>query len=80
MKGQVWLAATEEYHRHLAPSVLLIEGEQDQFVPIEDALDMIRVLPSGYLVVVKNGSHMILMEKAEYVNKLIWLFLNDNFT
>ena len=43
MKGQIWSAATEDFHRLIKQPVLLIEGENDQFVPIHDALDMIKV-------------------------------------
>jgi len=36
-------------------------------------------LKYGYLVVIKKGSHMVLMENHETVNDLIFRFLNDNF-
>ena len=107
MKGQVWRAGNEQYHRKISQSVLLIEGENDKrkilvviikknkmqryslikffspsvclVVPVEDALDLISMLKYGYLTVLKNGSHMVLIEKVEIVNKLIHLFLNDSF-
>ncbi len=43
MKGQNWKTANQEFHSTIKQKVLLIEGENDQFVPIEDALDMIKV-------------------------------------
>lgn len=44
MKGQIWRTANEEYHKTIKQKVLLIEGEDDNFVPIEDAYDMIKVI------------------------------------
>ncbi len=43
MKGQNWRTANESFHSTIRQKVLLIEGENDKFVPIEDALDMIKV-------------------------------------
>ncbi len=48
-------------------------------VPIDDALDLLSIIKYGYLTVLKNGSHMVLIEQVEIVNKLIHLFLNDSF-
>ena len=79
MKGQVWKAGLEDFHRNLLQPFLLIEGENDSFVPLEDALDMLKVIKYAYLVVLDQGSHMIIMEKADIINKLIYLFLNDSF-
>ena len=80
MKGQRWSAATEEYHKKIKQPVLLIEGENDKLVPIDDALDMIGVLKYGYLAVLKKGSHMMIIERVEIVNSLISLFLSDQFS
>lgn len=102
MKGQIWRSANEDFHHSLKQPVLLIEGDGDKFVPIEDAVDMVKVnccvcvcflvksnslinfhilkiLKYSYLAVVKNGSHMIILEQSEIVNKLIYLFLIDCF-
>lgn len=43
MKGQNWRTANEAFHSTIRQKVLLIEGQDDKFVPIEDALDMIKV-------------------------------------
>lgn len=40
---------------------------------------MIDVIKFGYLAVLKNGSHMIIIEQHECINNLISLFLNDDF-
>ena len=43
MKGQIWRAANESYHKTIEQSVLLIEGQNDNFIPLSDAIDMIKV-------------------------------------
>jgi len=43
MKGQIWRAANENYHKTIEQSVLLIEGQNDNFIPLSDAIDMIKV-------------------------------------
>jgi hypothetical protein len=43
MKGQTWTTANEDFHKKFNQPVLLIEGEKDNFVPLDDALDMIKV-------------------------------------
>lgn len=43
MNGQIWKTTSEEFHKQVKQPVLLIEGENDKFVPINDALDMIKV-------------------------------------
>ena len=49
-------------------------------VPIDDALDMIAVIKHGYLSILKNGSHMIIIEQQfNVINNLIQLFINDSF-
>jgi hypothetical protein len=43
MKGQVWHAGNENYHKKIEQPVLLVEGTDDQFIPLSDSLDMIKV-------------------------------------
>lgn len=51
MKGQIWRAANEDFHRSLKQPVLLIEGDDDKFVPIEDAIDMVKVINYLFLCI-----------------------------
>lgn len=79
MRGQIWRTANEAFHASIKQQVLLIEGEEDKFVPLEDAFDMIKILKTGYLAVISQGSHMCIMEQFDTINNLIFLFLNDSF-
>jgi len=38
------------------------------------------VLKNAYLVILNEGSHMMIMEDYDLINNLIYLFLNDTFT
>ena len=81
MQGQTWNTGAEQYHKTAGNHcVLLIEGENDKFVPLDDSLDMLRLLRYAYLVVFSKGSHMLLLEQADLVTRLIYLFINDPFT
>ena len=52
MKGQSWTSANEEFHKKFNQPVLLIEGEKDNFVPLDEALDMIKVLKRIIIIVI----------------------------
>jgi pimeloyl-ACP methyl ester carboxylesterase len=80
MKGQVWHTGTDQYHKTSKHCVLLIEGENDPFVPIEDSIEMIRLLRYAYLVVLSKGSHMSLLENSSTINKILELFISDSFS
>ncbi len=55
--------------------VLLIQGEKDKLVPLEDILKMKEVLPLAKLYVVKDAGHMVMIEKAREVSEVMleWL-------
>ena len=38
----------------------------------------LKILKNGYLVTIKKGSHMAILESPELINSLIGMFLNDN--
>ena len=79
MKGQTWHTGPEQYHKMAKHCVLMIEGEHDKFVPLEDSMEMIRLLRYAYLVVFKKGSHMVVLERPDVITQLLYLFINDTF-
>lgn len=38
-----------------------------------------KFVEKSYLILVKNGSHMVIMESHETVNEVIFEFLNDQY-
>ena len=49
MRGQVWTVADELYHKRIKIPMLLIEGECDNFVPLDDAKEMLHVYTIIYI-------------------------------
>ncbi len=52
---------------------LLIHGDKDKLIPLENAKEMEKLLPRAILYVVKDAGHMVMIEKAQEVNlKINW--------
>ncbi|XP_054837731.1 protein ABHD8 [Eublepharis macularius] len=75
MSGQYWPEGDEVYHAELTVPVLLVHGMHDKFVPIEEDQRMAEILLIGFLKVIDEGSHMVMMECPETVNTLLHEFL-----
>ncbi|XP_074650949.1 protein ABHD8-like [Tubulanus polymorphus] len=77
MRGQNWLEGDEEYHKLISTSTLLIYGNKDPLVTLEDELEMEDTLPEAKLEVIQNASHMVMIEYPEKVSELIHRFITD---
>lgn len=55
--------------------VLLICGEKDPITPLAHSEEMKNHLPDAELIVLPDSSHMVLMERADDVNKALFDFL-----
>jgi len=66
--------------RNLLPNIkaptLLIWGEKDTATPISDGELMEKLIPDAGLVRIPDCSHYVFLEKAAYVNKIIYTFFN----
>lgn len=76
MQGQNWFDSTEEYHANLNLPVLLIYGEGDQFVTLEEEKWMQETIYGSDLQVIEEAGHMVILESPSKVNELIHSFLN----
>ncbi|KAM8745206.1 protein ABHD8 [Acanthopagrus schlegelii] len=74
MSGQYWPEGDEVYHAELTVPILLVHGMHDKFVPVEEDQRMAEILLMGFLKVLQDGSHMIMMECPEAVNTLLHEF------
>ncbi|XP_023674689.1 protein ABHD8-like [Paramormyrops kingsleyae] len=74
MSGQYWPEGDEVYHAELTVPTLLLHGMCDKFVPIEEDQRMAEILLIGYLKVIEEGSHMVMMECPETVNTVLHEF------
>lgn len=75
MRGQDWLNGDEDYHESLLVPSLLIYGEHDQLVSMEEEVSMTQCLNASQLTVIDSASHMVMMERPDLVNKHIQQFL-----
>lgn len=66
--------------RNFLPNInvptLLLWGQNDTATPIEDAKIMEELIPDAGLVEIKNCSHYVFLEQPNYINKIIYTFLD----
>ncbi|XP_077462843.1 protein ABHD8 [Stigmatopora argus] len=74
MSGQYWPEGDEVYHAELTVPILLVHGIHDKFVPLEEDQRMAEILLIGFLKVLEEGSHMVMMECPETANTLLHEF------
>ncbi|KAI7795467.1 putative abhydrolase domain-containing protein 8 [Triplophysa rosa] len=74
MSGQYWPEGDEVYHAELTVPVLLVHGMYDKFVPVQEDQRMAEILLLGFLKVIDDGSHMVMMECPDTVNTLLHEF------
>ena len=54
---------------------LIIWGDRDQYLPVEDALELYRLLPNAELAVLPNADHSISRTRVEQFANLVKEFL-----
>ncbi|TRY66629.1 hypothetical protein DNTS_007779 [Danionella cerebrum] len=74
MSGQYWPEGDEVYHAEITVPVLLVHGMYDKFVPVQEDQRMAELLLLGFLKVIDDGSHMVMMECPDVVNTLLHEF------
>ncbi|XDV52034.1 hypothetical protein PO909_020816 [Leuciscus waleckii] len=74
MSGQYWPEGDEVYHAEITVPVLLVHGMYDKFVPVQEDQRMAEILLLGFLKVIDDGSHMVMMECPDIVNTLLHEF------
>ncbi|XP_027025847.1 protein ABHD8 [Tachysurus fulvidraco] len=74
MNGQYWPEGDEVYHAELTVPILLVHGMYDRFVPIQEDQHMAEILLLGFLKIIEEGSHMVMMECPDAVNTLLHEF------
>ncbi|XP_076880208.1 protein ABHD8 [Brachyhypopomus gauderio] len=74
MSGQYWPEGDEVYHAELTVPTLLVHGMHDKFVPVQEDQCMAEILLLGFLKVIDEGSHMVMLECPDTVNTLLHEF------
>lgn len=55
---------------------LVITGDQDKIVPMQNSLNLAEKIPNATLKIIENGSHIIFIENASEFNQAVREFLN----
>ncbi|XP_059170986.1 protein ABHD8-like [Physella acuta] len=77
MNGQDWPDGDELFHNWLTCPCLLIYGDQDQLVSLRDEEEMAKVLLNSKLQVIRDASHMVMIEAPDEVNQLLEQFIHE---
>ncbi|GFR75668.1 abhydrolase domain-containing protein 8 [Elysia marginata] len=75
MNGQEWPDGDELYHNWLTCPTLLLYGDKDKLVTLHEEQEMLRAVFDCRLEVIREASHMVMMEASTQVNSLIYSFL-----
>ena len=61
--------------RSIKAETLVLTGDKDLIVPMQNSVNLSNSIPNATLKIVKNGSHMFFIEKADEFNQIISEFL-----
>jgi pimeloyl-ACP methyl ester carboxylesterase len=67
---------TEDKIRAVENETLVITGDRDNVVPMQNSVNLAEKLPNSSLKVIENGSHLFFIENADEFNRAITNFLN----
>lgn len=74
----LWLTPFEytkdDFSKISAPTLILL-GDRDEFIPVETAVKMFRMIPKGELTILPDGNHHIILTKASLFSSLAIEFL-----
>lgn len=79
--AQLQSATTFDAARRVAQikaETLIISGDSDSVVPPQNSVNLANALPNAKLEIVKNGSHMFFIEKADEFNRIVKDFLKGD--
>lgn len=66
---------TEEKLGEIKTETLVITGDRDRVVPMENSVKLAEKLPNARLEIIENGSHMFFIENASAFNEAVKEFL-----
>ncbi len=61
--------------RSIKAETLVLTGDKDLIVPMQNSVNLSNSIPNATLRIVKNGSHMFFIEKADEFNQIVSEFL-----
>jgi len=66
---------TEDDLKQISIPTLIIWGDRDQFLPVEDAVELYRLIPKAQLAVVPNADHFVTRTNVKLFAELVKEFI-----
>jgi pimeloyl-ACP methyl ester carboxylesterase len=66
---------TQETVQHLEAPTLLVWGDRDQFLPVEEAVTLYRWLPNAQLAIIPNADHFVTRTHQGEFGRIVTNFL-----
>jgi pimeloyl-ACP methyl ester carboxylesterase len=71
---------TEDDLKRITVPTLIVWGDRDQFLPIENAVELYRLIPNAQLAVVPNADHFVSRTRVRLFAELVKEFLSSQQT
>ena len=68
---------TESRIEGIRSETLVLSGDQDNIVPVQNSRNLAAKIPGANLCIVEGGGHTFFIERAEEFNQLVTDFLNE---
>jgi pimeloyl-ACP methyl ester carboxylesterase len=65
----------EDDLKQISVPTLIIWGDRDQFLPVEDAVELYRLIPNSQLAVLPNANHFVTRTKVMLFAELVKEFV-----
>lgn len=69
---------SESRVRQIAAATLVITGEDDTIVPVQNSRNLAAAIPNAELSIIEGGSHMAFVSQADRFNEIVREFLEKN--
>jgi pimeloyl-ACP methyl ester carboxylesterase len=70
------LPSEDDLKKIKAPT-LIVWGDRDQFLPVENAVEMYQLIPNAQLAVIPNADHFVTRSRVDLFSSLVKEFLSD---
>lgn len=68
---------TEKRISQIIAQTLIISGDSDKVVPMQNSINLAKLIPNSRLEIIENGGHLFFIEQAEKFNKIVIDFVNS---
>ena len=80
MSSSATIDVSAQPERRFSFSALVVVGDRDPFVPVDQAWELARLLPKGSLLVVPDCPHEVMTRRASLVNEALARFYRGILT